>query len=664
MHGRPRHSESQGMVERLNRKVEEKIGMWCQVNKTNKWATGYMFVRAAINSTYHYATKMAPIEVVLGLKQVRGIRSLPISKDLLEKISTEKQLMKALNVPEDSNIEDLAINESGEIFVPTSSAEIPGFPDSDNHAADFPDPPQNFRANNATHSPIPVPTQNYHCPSGISFKNVVPTVLNYEVRVNTFERHWGEAGKYDLAFECLTGKRNFEEIIMDAVQESCADHVIESVSNVQDFVYYKKVLEPVFNPELPSSPYPLGTHPKQFQNEGSGNCWLLASILARKHINGNPFTSNEPFSLPVAENVYNRLVVAIFAASNPACMILFIKNAILPFHNDTSTVFEYSDGSPQLWRLRYGEVLMKMCNPGVVGFCECFMLAMALCTNTFLKCFKVSGDGCTRDFYDTTYGSREKENSSDSIYLKHIGYHFTTFLPPLPPPAAENAPSDFSTVGNLDNYWSQARKDLAEICHRNIVAQGRVMEARANAANGAKKVFKLGQIVQLNIPPSDKGKLTPPTLTLMVVGRVDIIKEGDTKIYYTLANRDGVLKSNYLAQDLNAVDLVSPAAVGLAGTLELFRERGKLKVKSVRELSGNISMGGKQGYVSCSCTGICQSCSCKKAGVLCNSRCHPSNIKCQNHADCTQTANASEESTSTNLPEHRKHVGKKRKVSM
>ena len=45
------------------------------------------------------------------------------------------------------------------------------------------------------------------------------------------------------------------------------------------------------------------------------------------------------------------------------------------------------------------------------------------------------------------------------------------------------------------------------------------------------------------------------------------------------------------------------------------------------------SLFGTQGHVHCSCTGTCMStgrganCKCKKAGLECNSRCHPKNAK-------------------------------------
>ena len=39
VHGKPRHSQSQGGIERLNRTIVEKLGNWMKENKSTSWAT-------------------------------------------------------------------------------------------------------------------------------------------------------------------------------------------------------------------------------------------------------------------------------------------------------------------------------------------------------------------------------------------------------------------------------------------------------------------------------------------------------------------------------------------------------------------------------------------------------------------------------------------------
>ena len=56
------------------------------------------------------------------------------------------------------------------------------------------------------------------------------------------------------------------------------------------------------------------------------------------------------------------------------------------------------------------------------------------------------------------------------------------------------------------------------------------------------------------------------------------------------------------------------------------------KKLSVREAASEIDIGGGQGMLKCNCSGECANnrCSCKKSGLMCNSRCHHNNSKCKN----------------------------------
>ena len=51
---------------------------------------------------------------------------------------------------------------------------------------------------------------------------------------------------------------------------------------------------------------------------------------------------------------------------------------------------------------------------------------------------------------------------------------------------------------------------------------------------------------------------------------------------------------------------------------------------SVRKVAGEIDIGGGQGMLRCNCTTTCSNgrCSCKKANLKFNSRCHHNNSKC------------------------------------
>ncbi|CAF0710231.1 unnamed protein product [Brachionus calyciflorus] len=93
------------------------------------------------------------------------------------------------------------------------------------------------------------------------------------------------------------------------------------------------------------------------------------------------------------------------------------------------------------------------------------------------------------------------------------------------------------------------------------------------------------------------------------------------KSLYELACEAGVLDTLFAR---NSFDLVKNCS---------FEFEIKLTRKlSVRQAVREISIGGGQGMSKCNCTGGCLTnrCSCKKSGLLCNSRCHGANSNCRN----------------------------------
>lgn len=63
VHGKPRHSQSQGSVERANRDVQDILRAWMSDNKSNKWSEGLRFCQFQKNSSYHSGIKQSPFEV-------------------------------------------------------------------------------------------------------------------------------------------------------------------------------------------------------------------------------------------------------------------------------------------------------------------------------------------------------------------------------------------------------------------------------------------------------------------------------------------------------------------------------------------------------------------------------------------------------------------------
>ena len=66
IHGRPRHPQSQGCIERANGDLQVKLGKWLDENDGHTWDEGLPFITFAMNSSTSAATKCTPYEVVFG----------------------------------------------------------------------------------------------------------------------------------------------------------------------------------------------------------------------------------------------------------------------------------------------------------------------------------------------------------------------------------------------------------------------------------------------------------------------------------------------------------------------------------------------------------------------------------------------------------------------
>ncbi|CAH2321121.1 KRAB-A domain-containing 2-like [Pelobates cultripes] len=94
VNGKPRHSQSQGSVERANQDIENMLTTWMADNQTNKWSEGVRFVQFMKNRAYHSAIKRSPYEAMFGCPAKVGLSSSIIPQSLLHSINTEEDLEK------------------------------------------------------------------------------------------------------------------------------------------------------------------------------------------------------------------------------------------------------------------------------------------------------------------------------------------------------------------------------------------------------------------------------------------------------------------------------------------------------------------------------------------------------------------------------------------
>eukprot|EP00102_Acyrthosiphon_pisum_P012445 XP_008181594.1 PREDICTED: uncharacterized protein LOC100572009 [Acyrthosiphon pisum] len=113
VHGKARHSQSQGSVERANQDIESMIATWMETNKTTKWSESLRFVQAMKNGAFHSGIKRSPYEAMFGIKMKMGLANSIIPKNVFPGLQTEEDLEALLTEPIFEN-EEVEINKDYE----------------------------------------------------------------------------------------------------------------------------------------------------------------------------------------------------------------------------------------------------------------------------------------------------------------------------------------------------------------------------------------------------------------------------------------------------------------------------------------------------------------------------------------------------------------------
>ena len=97
MHGKPRHSQSQGSVERANRDMEDMLMTWLQSNSTTHWGDDIQFIQVMKNSAYHEGIKCSPYEAMFGQPMKVGLKTSNLADDAIDDIFTEEGSEKIIS---------------------------------------------------------------------------------------------------------------------------------------------------------------------------------------------------------------------------------------------------------------------------------------------------------------------------------------------------------------------------------------------------------------------------------------------------------------------------------------------------------------------------------------------------------------------------------------
>ncbi|XP_060848321.1 KRAB-A domain-containing protein 2-like [Rhopalosiphum padi] len=97
VHGRPRHPQSQGSVERSNQDIENMIRAWMKDNQSKKWSVGLQFVQFQKNSSFHQIIGRSPYKALFGCDPKIGLSSSNLPSEIIKKLTTEEHLEEILN---------------------------------------------------------------------------------------------------------------------------------------------------------------------------------------------------------------------------------------------------------------------------------------------------------------------------------------------------------------------------------------------------------------------------------------------------------------------------------------------------------------------------------------------------------------------------------------
>ncbi|CAB5215589.1 unnamed protein product [Rhizophagus irregularis] len=123
INGRPRHPQSQGLVERANGILQQKLGKWRENTGRTDWSFGLKFVISAMNNSWCRSHKKTPYELVYGDKP-RGNCTL-IDELFAKNICNEEDIPDTIQIYD--SIEDLdsdIIDDLQESNIPVQQLDI------------------------------------------------------------------------------------------------------------------------------------------------------------------------------------------------------------------------------------------------------------------------------------------------------------------------------------------------------------------------------------------------------------------------------------------------------------------------------------------------------------------------------------------------------------
>ncbi|XP_025410739.1 KRAB-A domain-containing protein 2-like [Sipha flava] len=97
VHGKPRHSQSQGSIERANQDIKRMLASWMTDNKSTNWSIGLKFVQFMKNRAHHAGINMTPYKAMFGVDPRVGLVTSNLSNELITTINVEDEFKRLIS---------------------------------------------------------------------------------------------------------------------------------------------------------------------------------------------------------------------------------------------------------------------------------------------------------------------------------------------------------------------------------------------------------------------------------------------------------------------------------------------------------------------------------------------------------------------------------------
>ncbi|XP_068960240.1 KRAB-A domain-containing protein 2 isoform X2 [Petaurus breviceps papuanus] len=91
-HDKPQNSPNQGMIEQVNREVQQLMSTWMQSNNSPHWAEGLRFVQMMKNQAIRAGLQQSPYEAMFGCKPKFGLYNSNLPHETVSILHTEEEL--------------------------------------------------------------------------------------------------------------------------------------------------------------------------------------------------------------------------------------------------------------------------------------------------------------------------------------------------------------------------------------------------------------------------------------------------------------------------------------------------------------------------------------------------------------------------------------------